>query len=494
MKRAANVLFVCVLVAVAFVAGGRLSQKGPAAATSARARRILYYACPMHPSLRATDPGTCMVCGMRLDPVYKDEPASAHVTLHRGKPAVPRPGSVCVSPDRQQIIGVKIAAVQQTTRVSVLRTVGHVAVDEARVYHLISGMQGRVVQVFPGATGDIVKKGQLLAVTSYLPDFLIAQQTFISALNTLDSYKEAEVRAAAEAKAAAARASAPANTTAPAGPRTSSGEFVRPPGAPAGMRMAGGQMRDPRPVMQSAFADYIRTGAQVRTTRETLMTMGMGEQQVEDLARNRKLVDYIEIRAPDDGVIVGRSIYREQKFDKGVEFYRLADLSHVWILADINGDDGKYLRPGKIVQVSVPNQARTLQARVSAALPQFDEASRVLRVRLEANNPRYVLTPGMFLDVETPVRASPSLVVPVDAVLDTGLSKTVFVERGRGFFEPRKVVTGWRAGERVEIKSGLRLGERIVVSGNFLLNSESRMKQTAADTNAEPRRRSFTRM
>jgi Cu(I)/Ag(I) efflux system membrane fusion protein len=193
-------------------------------------------------------------------------------------------------------------------------------------------------------------------------------------------------------------------------------------------------------------------------------------------------------------VILERGIYPEQKFDKGVEFYRLADLSHVWILADVSGDDGKYLRPGKSLQVTRPNQPGWFRAKVSAALPQFDEASRILRVRLEADNPRYLLKPGMFLDVRAPVRTALSLVAPVDAVLDSGLSKTVFVDRGQGIFEPRKVETGWRSGDRVEIKRGLRRGERIVVSGNFLLDSESRMKQTAADIKMASRRRSLKRM
>jgi len=495
MKRAASTLFMFALAAASFVAGGWFRQRDPAIKTSARSRHILYYACPMHPSLRSGHPGECMTCGMRLDPVYKDEPASVHLAQRLYAKATLPPGSVRVSRDRQQILGVKIARVQQSSRAGVLRTTGSVAVDEARVYHLLSGMPGRVTQVFPGATGDIVRKGQLLAVTSYLPDFLVAQQTFTSALNTFDSYKEAEAREAETVRDAEARAPAPANTTARAGPSASPTDLVRgPTGVPAGMRMAVGQMRVTPTVIRSAFADYIRTGAQVRTTRETLMTMGMGEAQIDVMARTRKPVDNIEIRAPADGVIVGRGIYPLQNFDKGVEFYRLADLSHVWILANISGDDGKYLRPGTVVRISIPNQTRTFQARVSAAVPQFDEAAHVQRVRLEADNPRYTLKPGMFLDVQVPVRPPASLTVPMDAVLDSGLSKTVFVDHGGGVFEPRRVETGWRSGDQVQIKRGLSRGERIVVSGNFLLDSESRMKQTAADTRAAPHRRSNKRL
>jgi Cu(I)/Ag(I) efflux system membrane fusion protein len=103
-----------------------------------------------------------------------------------------------------------------------------------------------------------------------------------------------------------------------------------------------------------------------------------------------------------------------------------------------------------------------------------------MKVRLEADNPGYALRPDMFVDVELPIKLEPTLAVPTDAVFDTGLKKTVFVDRGEGFFEPREVETGWRLGNRVEITRGLNPGERIVVSGTFLIDSESRMELAAA--------------
>jgi YHS domain-containing protein len=101
-------------------------------------------------------------------------------------------------------------------------------------------------------------------------------------------------------------------------------------------------------------------------------------------------------------------------------------------------------------------------------------------VRLDLDNPGYVLRPDMFVDVEIPITLAPAMAVPVDAVLDSGLRKTVFVDRGNGVFEPREVETGWRLGNRVEITKGLKPGERIVTSGNFLIDSESRLEMAAA--------------
>ncbi len=126
--------------------------------------------------------------------------------------------------------------------------------------------------------------------------------------------------------------------------------------------------------------------------------------------------------------------------------------------------------------VSHRGAGKTLQARVSETLPQFDAASRTLNVRLETENPDYQLKPDMFVDVEFSVQSTPALMVPSEAVLDTGMKKTVFVETSSGVFEPRRVHTGARFGDSVEITEGLADGERVVVEGNFLLDSESHLR------------------
>jgi Cu(I)/Ag(I) efflux system membrane fusion protein len=128
------------------------------------------------------------------------------------------------------------------------------------------------------------------------------------------------------------------------------------------------------------------------------------------------------------------------------------------------------------VRITTAQESRVLAATVGPSEPIFDEATATLKVRLEAANPRRALKPGMFVDVEFPVNLPSALVVPADAIVDSGLRKTVFVDRGNGYFEPRLVETGWRAGDDVEVSKGLLPGERIVISGTFFVDSESRMK------------------
>src|SRR6476661_7698355 len=131
----------------------------------------------------------------------------------------------------------------------------------------------------------------------------------------------------------------------------------------------------------------------------------------------------------------------------------------------------------------MPGRATTIRARVSAAIPpQFDASSQSARVRLEADNPGAALRPDMFVDVHLQIALPPAIAVPVDAVLNAGLNKRVFVERADGAFEPRDVETGWRFGDRVEITKGLAAGEHVVISGSFLLDSESRMRRTTGGT------------
>src|SRR4029077_16071273 len=138
----------------------------------------------------------------------------------------------------------------------------------------------------------------------------------------------------------------------------------------------------------------------------------------------------------------------------GFEFYRIADLDRVWILADVYRDQLPFIHSGAPARITSAPESHLLKATRSASEPSFDEATLTLKVRLEAANPRRVLKPGMFVDVEFPVNLPPPLVVPADAIVDSGLRKTVYVERGAGNFAPCVVETGWRIGGDVQVTKG----------------------------------------
>jgi RND family efflux transporter MFP subunit len=220
------------------------------------------------------------------------------------------------------------------------------------------------------------------------------------------------------------------------------------------------------------------TTANIQQSVDSLRNLGMSDIQIEEIARTRQLTQNIVVASPAAGFILARNVSPGQRFEKATEFYRIADLSHVWILADLFENEARFIRAGQ--RATVRYEGRSLQAKTSDVLPQFDAATRTLKVRFELENSGYTLRPDMFVDVEFPISLPPAVTVPADAVIDSGLKRTVFLARGNGYFEPRMVETGWRLGDRVQITNGLEPGERIVVSGNFLLDSETRMKSVAA--------------
>jgi Cu(I)/Ag(I) efflux system membrane fusion protein len=167
-----------------------------------------------------------------------------------------------------------------------------------------------------------------------------------------------------------------------------------------------------------------------------------------------------------------------QRFEKGAELYRFANLNCVWVMADIPEKDRDLMQSSS--HASIRYQGHAFPARMSPALPQFDETTRTLKTRFELDNPGLILRPSMFVEMALEVTLTPCIHIPVDALMDTGARKTVYVDRGNGFFEPRQVEIGWRLGDRVQIIRGLEAGERIAISGNFLLDSESRLRSIGA--------------
>jgi Cu(I)/Ag(I) efflux system membrane fusion protein len=213
---------------------------------------------------------------------------------------------------------------------------------------------------------------------------------------------------------------------------------------------------------------------------DRLRNLGMSDVQIKRMAETRQLPESIDIVAPADGFILARNISRGQHFDHDMEFYRIADLSRVWVVAEIYEHEVPYLRPGGPAQINLKNEGRQLLARIGDSLPQSEAGSGAVKLRLEVDNPKFILRPEMVVDVEFPIRVPPTVTVPMDALIDSGARSRVYVEHGEGIFEPREVETGWRFGERVEIRRGLLPGEHVVVEATFLVDSESRLKTPAS--------------
>lgn len=174
---------------------------------------------------------------------------------------------------------------------------------------------------------------------------------------------------------------------------------------------------------------------QLRIAEDQLRNFGVSDAQLQEIGQSRQANGIVEFRAPANGAILFRNVSTGQRIERGTELFRIADLTHVWVLVDLFESDGAAVRTG--MQARVRYQGRTLPARMSNALPQLDPASLTLRARLEVNNASVLLSPGMFVDVEFDVREPYGLAVPGDAILDAGQRKLVFVSPREGIFEPR---------------------------------------------------------
>lgn len=327
------------------------------------------------------------------------------------------PGMLEVSAATQQLIGVRTDQVRKASTSYLLRVPGRITVDEARLYRLTAATDGWIRELGQNTAGSFVEKDQVLA-SYYTSNLLTASQTLVYAMATNEQ---------------------------------------------AGQGYLGTQ-RTP-----TAFS--------LQTAIDSLRSLGMSDGQIEEIRRTRQAASLIHIYSPIAGFVLARNISPAQRFDKGAEMYRIADIGHVWVMTDIFEKDRAFVRPGALATVRY--DGREFAARMSKVLPQLDPDLRTLKTRFELDNPGYILQPNMFVDVEIQVNMPAAITAPADAVIDSGRRKTIFVDRGNGLFEPRQVETGWRLGDRVQIVRGLEPGERIVVSGNFLIDSESRMKLAA---------------
>ena len=223
------------------------------------------------------------------------------------------------------------------------------------------------------------------------------------------------------------------------------------------------------------------TGARsIQNYTDRLRNLGISDLQVKRIADSRQLPESIDVVAPVNGVILARNISPGQHFEHDMEFYRIADLSRVWVVAEAYLQDEPYLHPGALAQITLREEGRHLSARITDSLPQSDGSGTTIKLRLEVDNTSLVLRPDMVVDVDLPVRLQAAVTIPIDALIDSGAHARVYVEHGEGIFEPREVETGWRNAERIEILKGLEPGERVVVGATFLVDSESRFKSADA--------------
>jgi membrane fusion protein, copper/silver efflux system len=329
-------------------------------------------------------------------------------------------GTVQISAAKQQLIGVQYGEVVYKPVFKTMRTVGRLAWDETKLAHVHSRVEGWVEQVFVDFTGKQVQKGQPL-LSVYSPELWQTQQEYLLALKGRNELANSTLREAVAGSAS---------------------------------------------LLEAA--------------RKRLELWDIELEQLQHLEHTGKPIKALKLNAPSDGFVLTRNAYPKQRVMPDTELYTIADISTIWVIADIYEYEAPEIKLGQRATVTLAYfPGKTFNGKVSYIYPQLDNTTRTLKVRIEIANHNLALKPDMFANVELEIGYGKHVVVPQEAVMDSGAEQTVFVAHEGGYFEPRKVQLGAKVDNDFIVLGGLKAGERIVTSANFLIDSESKLKSAA---------------
>src|SRR6058998_2271957 len=326
------------------------------------------------------------------------------------------PGTIFIPAATRQLIGVRTAPVSYVPLAQEIRAVGTVEYDERKLTKVNLRVSGWIEQVFINAIGQSVRAGQPM-LTLYSPDLLATQDEYLLALKAQAQLEDSPL---AEARQDAA--------------------------------------------------------ALVASARERLRLWNLNDEQIAAVERRGKAERVLTVYAPSSGIVLKRQALPGNYVEPGTTLYELADLSTVWIHGDIYGSEITAVRLNQSAEVTFEAYpGETFRGKVAYIYPYLNEATRTVRVRMEFANPHLKLKPGMYGNVMLHVDAGRRLVVPKEAVLDSGLRQLVFLDLGQGVYQPYPVKLGRRSQDYVEVLEGIKEGDRVVTSANFMLDAESKL-------------------
>jgi RND family efflux transporter MFP subunit len=397
-----------------------------AAAAQSKPADVDYYTCTMHPSVKSQDPkAKCPICGMDLVPVKKKGATNQSESQdHAGMPvgsadtnATEAPTEFMVPVERQQQIGVTYAAVEKHPLSLTVRAVGTVAYDKQRHWDYVSRVDGYIQKLFVFSRGEVIEK-EAPVLTLYSPDLLTTQNEFLDLLKTRDQARAKNASAVTES-----------------------------------------------------------TDRLIESAKQRLRLWNISEDQIAELEKTRRPQETLMLKSPFKGVVQDLGVDQGRRVMSGDHLVDIADLSVVWVWAQFYENEIGLLKkdlPVAITTSAYPGQE--FKGKISIIDPFLNDASRTARVRVDVENADLKLRPDMYVNVELKLEMGEGLAVPVSAVLPTGLRNIAFVDKSEGKLEPRFIELGRKYGDVYELKSGLKEGERVVNSANFLIDAEAKVQ------------------
>jgi len=331
-------------------------------------------------------------------------------------------GTVKIAPDRQQLIGVRTSTVTRESLMRSVRTTGQVIADETKVEHVHVKISGFIDKVYVNYVGQLVKKGQPL-FTLYSPDLVATEEEYLIA------------------------------------------------------------KRGERSLGTSEFKEVSSGGqALLRSARERLRLWDITDAQIRKLDESGEVSRTLTFYSPVEGFVTDRKAFPQTSVTPDMDIYQVTDLSKVWVVADVYEYEVPYVKVGQNVEMHLSYYAgKTYAGKVTYINPTVDPVTRTVKVRIECQNPKFELKPQMLANVDLKINYGTQILVPQEAVMDSGDKQYVFLVHDGGVFEPRNIQMGAKLDGKVVVLSGLKPGDTIVTSGNFLVDSESQLKSAMTE-------------
>lgn len=425
MKKILMLAVAVLCLSVMTYAGWRYYAARHAAPAHTEAAGETWFTCPMHPEVRERAPGRCPKCGMDLVPVAATTPPPpAPVTA---APAQEPRSDLTLDLRRRQLVGVRTARVERGAIERTIRASGVVRFDETRQADINLKLDGWIRDLQVDYTGQPIRRGQPL-FTLYSPDLLEAENEFLLALRSRDQMRSSQIA----------------------------------------------DVRDQ--------ADRL-----VRSATERFALWDVPADHAAELERTRKASGTFVVTSPVSGFVLEKTAVEGRRVMAGESLYKVADVSTVWVEADVYEVDVPSVRVGARALVTLDSRpGEKLAGRAVYIYPYADETTRTVKVRFQFPNRDGRLKPGMLANVDLSVPLGVDLSIPSDALLDSGARQLVFLAQGDGYFEPRDVRVGPRVDGRVQILDGLKEGDEVVSGAAFFVDSESQLRAAVQGYQAPP--------
>lgn len=387
------------------------------------------YTCPMHLQISSEKPGSCPICGMHLVKRSSLQPAKTSTAQEGAMPAADVPAGlseVSLSPEQQVLANVKTEIVSVRNLQRNLTSPGRITYDETRLAQVTARVNGRIERLYVNSTGAIVTKGRPMG-TLYSPDVVATMEEYLAARKSHEDLKD-----------------------------------------------------NPYPDLVDSAKSL------VSASRQRLKLWGITDAQIAQLEKTGTPTLHFELTAPQTGVVTKKLVQPGQYVKEGDVLYDIADLSQVWVEAEVFEADMRNVKVGQGVEVTTPSfPGKTFRGRIAFIYPFLNPDSRTVKVRAVLPNPGQRLKPDMFVTASLVTANAAHLAVPSSAVLDTGRRKLVYLEVAPGVFRPREVSLGNKADAYYPVLSGIEEGQKVAVSGGFLLDAASQIQSGAMSSTAE---------